>query len=182
MKICAGQGQCLTQCGKDLKDMKDPEIECSFHCLPIKCQNYILCKGQFPQWMSHDHRLCSDCLVFYALRGAFKIVGQGDCPICLEATTCVRLMNCDHVICVDCFRRCYHIYYSFDDSDGSENDPQFPYSTPIEDEYWADQKNPKWVHDEKIQQWINDCNDSENQKDLKYEAEEYLRQCPLCRK
>jgi hypothetical protein len=87
--------------------------------------------------------------------------------------------KCDHKLCIDCFKRCY---YGDDDLEAKENEPQFPYPD-IEDEYYDDQDNSRWEIDYPlIEKYNKDWNEWDNNKQSKYNTENYLRMCTLCRK
>ena len=61
-------------------------------------------------------------------------------------------------------------------------EPIFPYSD-VEDEYYDDQENLKWDNDYPLIKIYNEeHNKWDDKKTEKYEKEEYLRNCPLCRK
>jgi hypothetical protein len=63
----------------------------------------------------------------------------------------------------------------------SENEPKFPYSSEIEDEYWDDQdgfiQNPRWELDPNIIRWREECNAWEDA----CQPPANLQNCPLCR-
>ena len=98
------------------------------------------------------------------------------CSICLEEKKGITHPNCDHSLCIECFKRCY-----YGDESGA---PDFPYPK-LEDKYdnGTVQQQKKM---EKKYPLIKKYNDEYNQwldnKDNKYENEENLRSCPLCRK
>ena len=155
----------------------------------IKCKNYELCEAVLPKWWFEckGNYLCTNCHMMF---GTWKFQGQEyktgkgildisdniECPVCLEVKRSISQPNCDHTVCIDCFKRCYY------GDDDAENEPKFPYPV-IEDEYYEDTDNPKWdtdyplikIHNEEYNKW-ND------EKIKKFENEEYNRKCPLCRK
>jgi hypothetical protein len=107
-------------------------------------------------------------------KGTLDFVDEIECPVCFENKEGVSHPNCDHFICIDCFKRCYY---------GDETgEPEFPYPE-LEDEYYDDRQNPKWeteyplirIYEEEWDNW-------ENAKHEKYSRERNLRMCPLCRK
>jgi hypothetical protein len=98
-----------------------------------------------------------------------------ECPICLEFKRSISHPNCEHTLCIECFKRCYY------GDDNTENEPKFPYPD-IEDEYYEDQDNPKWETDYTLIKIYNEeWNKWDDEKTQKYN-EEYLRTCPLCRR
>lgn len=153
----------------------------------IKCKNYELCKAVLPKlWFEYMGRyLCMECHIMFGTwgegensrtgKGILEISDNLECPICLEIKRSIIQPNCEHTLCIECFKRCY-----YGDSD-NENEPKFPYPN-VEDEYYEDENNQKWKTDYPLikiyhEEW-DKWNDEKNQK---YEEETYLQQCPLCR-
>lgn len=105
-------------------------------------------------------------------KGILEIHDNLECPICLKEKRSISQPNCEHTVCIECFKRCYY----------GDDEPTFPYPD-IEDEYYEDfhnpKQNPKWdtdyplikIYNEEFTKWIQKC-----------ENEEYLHKCPLCRK
>lgn len=115
--------------------------------------------------------------------GTYKHEGKGilemskiiECPICLEIKEGISQPRCNHSLCIKCFKRCYY-------GDDIEGEPLFPYPD-IEDEYYDDQDNIKWVKDYPlIKKYNEEWNKWEDENIHKYDNEKYLRFCPLCRK
>jgi len=147
----------------------------------IKCKNFIICETVLPKWWfdCKAHYLCTNCDIMFGNKrgkGMLKVKDVFECPLCLEVKQCVSQPRCDHYVCVDCFKRCYY------GDENREGEPKFPYPD-IEDEYDDDQDNPKWeteypsieIYNEQHSIW-------DDEKMKKYENEEYLRMCPICRK
>jgi hypothetical protein len=107
--------------------------------------------------------------------GILQFNNDTECPICLEIKRCVKMINCDHYVCIDDFKRMHY-------GETRENEPVFPYSEEIEIEYSEDPMNLKWekeyplieLYNESYRQW-------DERYDKKYYEEENLRKCPLCR-
>ena len=154
----------------------------------IKCKNYELCEAVLPKWWFEckGHYLCINCHMMFGTwkneeygiyktgKGILEISDNLECPICFEINRGISQPNCDHTLCIECFKRCYYgkefIY------------PDFPYPD-IEDEYDEDQENPKWNIDYPLIFSYNvEWNRIDNDRQNKYESEKYLRKCPLCRK
>jgi hypothetical protein len=150
----------------------------------IKCNNYELCECVLPKWWFEckGNYLCTNCHMMFGTwgkcntgKGILEINDNLECPICLENKRSITQPNCEHRLCIECFKRCY-----YGDSD-NENEPNFPYPD-IEDEYYEDQNNQKWetdyplikIHNEEWNKW-------DNEKNQKHENEKYLKKCPLCR-
>jgi hypothetical protein len=99
-----------------------------------------------------------------------------ECPICLETTTCVKQLNCNHKICVDCFKRCHIPPY------WNDPHPQFPYDSELEDEYDSQWDYPRWRNDPLIQKYEEDWKRWESEREEREASESYLKICSICRK
>lgn len=153
----------------------------------IKCKNYIICEAVLPNWWFQCKccYLCTNCHQAYGTwgpshrgNGILDIFGETklECPICLETKKCISQPTCNHHICIDCFKRCYY-------EEKSNDEPIFPYSSDIEDEYESDQLNAKWDNDYPLINIYNEeWNRWEDAREEKYESEQNLRKCPICRK
>lgn len=72
----------------------------------LKCPNNIICNNN----ISSDIELCLDCnMLFGTWRGNRGILDQKNttCPICTKDSLCVTRPNCNHFICIDCFKTLY---------------------------------------------------------------------------
>ena len=156
-------------------------------CEGIKCKNYILCEEILPKWWFEckGHYLCTNCDRMFGTwnsgenahigRGNLEISNNLECPICLEIKKCISQPRCEHIVCIDCFKRCYY-------GERLEGEPIFPYSN-IEEEYYNDPTNPKWENDYPlIKRYNEEYNKWDDKNSEKYKKEENLRNCPLCRK
>ena len=166
-------------------DCQCPEEDCG----GIKCKNYELCEEVLPRWWFNckGNYLCTNCHdmfgtwsnekagIYKTGKGILEISDNLECPICLENKRSITQPNCEHTLCIECFKRSYY------GDDVTENEPRFPYPN-IEDEYYDDQDNQKWetdyplikIHDEEWNKW-------DYEKVKKYQKETYLHNCPLCR-
>ena len=101
------------------------------------CKNFEFCGEMQPlQWCGeggHSNRyldsggdpdLCVNCAVMFRKELVFK--NEVECPVCFETNRGITLPNCEHAICIQCFRDCYY---------GKYDEPDFPYSKDIEEEY-----------------------------------------------
>jgi hypothetical protein len=153
----------------------------------IKCKNYELCNSLLPEWWFEckGNYLCTDCHMMFGTWGSGENLHTGKgileinnniyCPICLECKKGISQPRCEHFICIDCFTRCYY-------GNTDEKEPIFPYPD-IEDEYYDDQKNIKWENDYPlIKTFHEEWNNWDDKRMEKYDNEEYLRICPMCRK
>jgi hypothetical protein len=139
----------------------------------IKCKNHKLCKSILPKWWwnSNECYLCTNCeMVFGEL--TFK---EMECPICFDFKNGLSPLKCDHFICIDCFQRCY---YGDEDKD---NEPHFPYPE-LEEEYFNHPDLDKWNHYPFIRIFHEEWIMWDEKRIEKYDNEESLRKCPLCRK
>ena len=152
----------------------------------IKCKNYIICESVLPKWWFEckGTYLCCNCDMMFGTwtSGNCRHVGKGilevssnlECPICLEFKECISQSKCNHSLCISCFKRMYY--------EDVENEPIFPYSDDIEDEYHDDPKNIKWDNYPLINTYNEEWNTWEDARQEKYKQETYLRRCPICRK
>jgi hypothetical protein len=150
----------------------------------IKCKNYELCDSVLPLWWwdCKNMYLCTDCHMRFGTwghginshtgKGILPILDNVDCPICLDHTKCVTYPRCDHYVCIECFKRCW-----FGDNSGQ---PPFPYPE-MEEEYYDDQDNQKWKEYPLLKVYDIDCDSWELNRTKKYEREQYLRNCTVCR-
>lgn len=149
--------------------------DCQYPEGGIQCKNYIVCDSVLPMWW-FECKACYLCTICDMKFGrTLKISDHVECPICLETKTCVSPPNCDHSVCIDCFKRCYYGDLML------EGDPPFPYSD-IEKEYYDDPDDPKWDDYPLIQVYHEECKKWDDARIEKYANEEHLRKCPLCRK
>lgn len=157
----------------------------------IKCRNYEVCNEILPDWWKNckGKWLCTNCDMMFGSwsyknssgenirkngKGILNFRDDEDCVICLETKRCVSQPNCDHFLCIDCFKRCYY------GDDMSDLEPPFPYPE-IEDEYYEDTDNERWNEYPLIEIYQNAWNAWDDYKQMKYESEEHLRNCPICR-
>ncbi len=152
----------------------------------IKCKNYELCETVLPKWWFDctDTYLCTGCHIMFGTwgtqtgKGILEISDNLECLLCLENTRVTTYLNCDHKICISCFKRCYYR----NEKDDIENEPIFPYPD-IEDEYYDDPEDPKWDTDyHLIQKYNDEWNKWEDARDYRYANEAYLRKCSVCSK
>jgi hypothetical protein len=144
----------------------------------IKCKNYEICDCVLPKWWfdCNGSYVCICCDV--QQYGELTFINNRDCPICLDVKRSVKLPKCSHTICTDCFKRTYQ----GDDDYNRENEPTFPYPDK-EDEYYDTQEDPKWETDYPLIRIHNEAwNKWDDERQEKYNNEEYLRKCPICRK
>jgi hypothetical protein len=94
------------------------------------------------------------------------------CPICMEDKISVKLRNCNHSLCIDCYKKC--------NMPTELKPPKFPYDENV---YYAYIHNPfhkRWSidnliyeYEKKLKKW--------NKNRLKY-PENNLMLCCMCRK
>lgn len=171
MTDCNGDGFCISQ-GDGLYSY---EINnCPHKCKPVECPNFKVCGVMNPLAILQCRRgICANCkMMFYEKLTFYKSV---ECPVCLEDKPGVKQVNCDHTVCIDCFKRCHY---------GGNNiqKPVFPYSREIEDEYDSNPDDSKWMNDPLIIKYNDDWVIYENKVDEIYYREASLRVCGICRK
>lgn len=154
----------------------------------IKCKYYTICGSVLPNWWfeAKGHYLCTNCDMHighwkrdektYVRKGTLEINDNLECPICLDVKKCISQPRCEHSLCINCFKRCYY----GDETDNGK--PEFPYPD-VESDYYDDPEKPKWDNDYPLIKIYNEeLNKWEREREEKYENEEHLRKCPLCRK
>ena len=177
MTDCTGRGDCLRQSDNENRyELND----CPHKCSPVKCHNFLVCDSIVPQWLLDCKRgTCTTCAYTFGrspvYNGNLTFYDSVECPVCLEDKPGVKQVNCDHTVCIDCFKRCHY---------GGNNIPQpvFPYSREIEDEYDSNTDDNKWMNDPLIIKYNNDWVVYENKVDETYYREASLRVCGICRK
>lgn len=138
--ICLGQ--CLKGTGKFRFDEKENQIyeeiyekkenaDCKENCQAFKCYHYEICRQKEPLYILNQNQgICSECTKYFQ---GIKLDFKNDykCSICLETRKCVSQPKCLHYLCVSCFRASYFT----EESVQWPEDPKFPYSKEIENEY-----------------------------------------------
>jgi hypothetical protein len=161
--------------------------------LGVKCRNWELCGTALPEVWINDY-LCINCHMLFGTwgdektgKGVLPILESVECSICLEVKRSVELPNCDHSLCIDCFKRCCY-------GEPSDPEPQFPYSEEVEERYreerteagptaedeWDDYANYPLVLEYRKKEIIWERLEDEREYKTHY-AEEHLKKCPLCR-
>lgn len=164
--------------------------------LGIKCKNYEICENILPLWWwdCKNHYWCTECDIRFGTwgtgenahfgRGELIISENIECPLCFEIKRGILQPRCEHVLCVDCFKRYYN---------GAPimcpSPPLFPYPE-LEDEYDNDPTHPKWGNQyplinqyivdkfywDIVAEYINKINCDKCVK------EGYIEKCPICKK
>jgi len=140
----------------------------------IMCKNFILCETVLPEWWfdCKGRYLCTNCHMLFGTwgthtgRGILDVVEDVECPVCLEVKRSVLQPNCEHTMCIDCFKRCRY---------GAETvGPEFP-RPDIEDEYDDDTDNPKWEDDyPSIKKYHQEYNKWDDEQKREYQREKKL--------
>ena len=87
----------------------------------IKCKNYELCETVLPKWWFEckGNYLCTNCHMLFGTwgeshtgKGILGISNNLECPICLENKRGISQPNCEHTLCIDCFKRCHYGKYN----------------------------------------------------------------------
>ena len=180
MVTCKGNGKCYSFNELTCYYTKNNSVTCKHNCKIKKCPNYLVCGSIIPYYIyKKNNKMCTYCHNMFSknsCKGRLKFFDNKECPICLDETKCVSLPNCNHYICIDCFKRCFYGDYS----DNSE--PKFPYSADYEKEYYEYYNDPIWANDDKVKEWLKKWNEWSEGKRAKFLNEDYLQLCPICRK
>lgn len=148
----------------------------------IKCKNYQICNSILSKdWFLYKgNYLCANCHINFGTWGNGVEVhhGKGDlplhnnkeCPVCLETKQGVEMPRCNHTTCIDCLKDMYRFF----------DEPDFPYSIEIQDEYEEDPENPVW---ELYYPLIKDYQEKIDHIDeiAEQPMKDYLSKCPVCR-
>ena len=87
----------------------------------IKCKNYELCEVVLPKWWFEckNNYLCTNCHMLFGTwgesntgKGILEIHNNLECPICLENKRGISQPNCEHTLCIGCFKRCHYGKYN----------------------------------------------------------------------
>lgn len=163
---CHGDGSCLQQSFSPNDYIYS--FPCVHNCKPLPCYNSFVCNRICPLWCLNIHGgTCINCAVSF---GKLYFNGTNECPVCLDNKDLIKLPNCSHAMCSDCFKRCY--MYSDD-----INEPPFPYPD-IEEEYFDNQDDPQWNQYPLIQRYHIDY---DIWKSNVYHQRQQLSRCPICR-
>jgi hypothetical protein len=173
--ICCGRGDCLEQVDFNTTYKKYDHMSCKYNCKPVKCYNFAVCGKMRPEWLLLCNKdMCNSCESGFS---HLQIGDEKECPICFETRQSVKQLNCNHTICVDCFKRCHLPPY------WNEPQPDFPYPSDIEDEYELHEDgNSRWRSDPAIQKYEENSKKWYNDREERERNEQYLKKCPLCRK
>lgn len=79
----------------------------------LKCPNFIVCKNRVDTTYDYEG-LCMDC---YSLFGKWRNFNTSvlkiedyevKCPLCDIVDINIKRPNCDHTLCINCFRKLYY--------------------------------------------------------------------------
>ena len=117
---------------------------------------------------------CTSRRILNGKKDVLKFKDGEECPVCLEENVrCVQNINCDHYICIECFKKCHHWIVEDD------NQPPFPYSQEVEEEY--DEDPEKFEDDPIIRTWQDCMTTYYDEIDTANRVNSNLRLCPVCR-
>jgi hypothetical protein len=177
-RVCSGNGTCLTQTMDCNTYGKDPDFTCEHDCQPLPCPNVAVCGKEAPLWYFQCHRgRCWDCKDMFGKNLTFLEEPQ-ECPVCFDVKPSVVQPNCAHSVCIDCFKRMR--------VDGPTRRPQpvFPFPDR-EDEYDTSDGQHRLLSDpttrDAIRSWLVAMDVWDDEWNQKWQGEEHLRKCPLCR-
>lgn len=173
MQECNGTGFCL---------LGDNSDSCPDKCVSVKCANFLVCDTILPKCITYVHKgTCMSCAYTFGKaplwNGKLSFYESVECPICFEEKPGIKHPNCDHKVCIECFKSC--IYGT---RIRSIPEPVFPYPAHIEDEYENNHEDPRFKNDPLIIKYNEDFRIYETTLENNYENEANLRSCGLCRK
>ena len=125
--------------------------------MDVPCPNFEVCDGR----MDSQLRTCGNCAfrrIVLHKKDILTFTDDIECPLCLECKRGVTNINCDHYVCIECFRE-LHKFESADDP------PPFPYDVMIEEDY--DENPEKYENDTIINTWLDCCKVYYNEIDKK---------------
>ena len=134
-----------------------------------KCLNFEVCNGETDPQLE----VCPNCTSRRIFDKKDKLTFKNDieCPICLEVKRGVTNINCEHYICIDCFKTCHWI--------PEEEIPPFPFDREKEEDY--DENPEKYENDPAIKTWL-DCSETCYREWCEKVVErQNLYLCPICR-
>jgi hypothetical protein len=150
----------------------------------IKCNNFEICETVLPLWWFDVKAcyICTNCDILFGkwenklCKGVLKFDDDIDCTICFDTSRGVSYPNCNHKICIACFKRCFY------GNDDSQNEPAFPYPD-IEEMYYKNPDDTKWITDfPLLKEYHQEWNRWDNAKQKQYDKEDNLRKCSICRR
>jgi hypothetical protein len=107
---CIGNSRCLTGDYGNDKYMIYPMYKCKYGCKPKYCVNNEFCGSHFIDY-HNDKIKCDSCIEIWKgsdpkiIKNKFVDVF---CQICSERSyKYVKLPNCNHFMCIDCFQNKY---------------------------------------------------------------------------
>ena len=152
---CKGNGGCLVPKDSTLaicsEYVQNPNIRCLSNCQSKKCPNFVFCKRKCPEWILNCNcGLCDTCSQLFGSKLKSLVDEHATCQICQKKDDLYLLYkHCQHFACRNCFSysftgTCYEFY-------DIENEPKFPYSQEVEEEYYDDEDAHRWAKDNLIQ-------------------------------
>lgn len=121
------------------------------------CKNYLICSNKSDQeYLDAHENYCIDCNNLFGKwrEKSFTLKFTETletCPLCFQKNQkCIKRVDCDHFLCVDCFRLVYYGYHKIEK-------PHFPIDGR-EKEYLDNISNnitEDWMKDKIIENYIN---------------------------
>jgi hypothetical protein len=142
--------------------------------MDIPCPNYEVCESLMDPRM----RTCGNCSfrrIVLKKNDLLSFKDDIECPVCLDTKRGLQGLNCNHYVCIDCFKECHKC-----GDDDQSAQPPFPYDSNIEEDY--DENPEKYDGDPIIKVWEDCMSVYCKEKEDEYETRSNLRLCPLCRK
>lgn len=185
LKVCDGTGKCLIPSWKNInRYIHNPSITCMFECVISKCPNYQVCGRICQEFIFNENSdICNDCKKIAKKsrqkKYLIELLSERECHICFDISIHVKMPQCRHSLCIDCFRKLWYKSIYFD----IENEPKFPYPD-LYDKYCqdSDYANELQKKDMGISHYQQEWNTWDNSRWNSFsEASMYLERCPMCR-
>ena len=167
MEYCKGGGDCIVS-----KNVDGYEMICNHNCKPRACPNVLVCNStQENSIMVVGSDLCFSCDVTFAKKLTF--LEKTDCQICpSKDTQGVKRLNCDHSLCLTCFKRAHY--------GDPPTQPSFPYGKDIEMDYTENRWDTKWLDDPLIRQYEVEYEGWVDKLYENFKECDPLRECKVC--
>jgi hypothetical protein len=179
-KQCSGNGECLQRNNHNDYSINE-KFSCNKNCHIMQCKNYLVCDTLVPEYILKNHdNLCINCYVVFGKNqgghGALPQKKIDECLICYENNVWgISNPKCDHFICINCFKKCYHnVFIGL----YPDIEPEFPFSRDVYEIYLSNRDNDIWNAYDEIYDWEIEHNEWTNRQNNKIKIE----RCPFCRK
>jgi hypothetical protein len=168
MEICKGDGDCIAS-----KYIDGYDMSCKHNCKPRACPNFLVCNSsQENSIMITGGNMCFSCDVAFVKPLVF--LENTNCQVCsVEATTAVKRFECNHALCLTCFKKAHY-------GDPPPR-PAFPYEKNLELEYLENEWDPKWSQDPLIKKYHFDYSAWVEKLHTNFKECDPMRSCAECK-